>query len=113
MSEIDEEISASEAVNRVENGAYLLDVREDYEFSAGHAGAAHHVPLGQIPAALDTLPRDQEIVVVCKAGGRSAQATAFLKENGFTAVNLRGGMLGWEESGLPFQDENGRPGTVV
>jgi rhodanese-related sulfurtransferase len=59
------------------------------------------------------LPKDRQIVVVCKAGGRSAQVTAFLRQYGFDAVNLEGGMLSWAESGFPFNDENGLPGTVV
>lgn len=107
------EITATEATSQIEDGALLLDVREPYEWSAGHAPNARHLPLGQLPASVNDLPKDSPIVVVCKAGGRSAQATDFLRQQGFDAVNLLGGMLSWEDSNLPVIDDSGAPGTVV
>lgn len=113
MSGFIEEVTAIEAHDRMEQGACLLDVREEYEWSAGHASSARHMALGTVAEFEGTLPKDRQIIVVCKAGGRSAQATAFLKQQGFDAVNLEGGMLSWAQAGLPFVDEGGQPGTIV
>ena len=77
---------------------YVLDVREPEELR-GELGAipnAHVLPLGQLRARLEELPRDQPIVAVCRSGGRSAQACTILEANGFTKVaNLEGGMIKW------------------
>jgi len=80
--------------------AYLLDVREDDEWAAGHAPGAVHLPMMQIPARLDEIPRDGEVIVVCRVGGRSSQVVSYLLNNGFTnVVNLDGGMQDWAADG--------------
>lgn len=81
--------------------AVLLDVRENHEWKAGHAPGAVHIPLGQLSARLTTLPRDQQIITVCRSGRRSALAAQQLKRRGYTAVNLRGGMTAWATADLP------------
>ncbi len=81
---------------------FVLDVREQDEWEAGHIAEALHIPLMQVPHRLDGLPVDRPILVVCKVGARSAQATAFLQAHGREAVNLSGGMLAWESSGRPM-----------
>lgn len=83
----------------------LLDVREDDEWRAGHAPQALHIPLRDVPARMDELPDDQPIYVVCRTGGRSMQATAFLNANGYEAVNVAGGMKSWETEGRPVVTE--------
>jgi rhodanese-related sulfurtransferase len=80
----------------------VLDVREPYEWSAGHIAEAVHVPLMQIPQRLEDIPSSQPILVVCKVGGRSAQAAEFLQANGRDAVSLVGGMISWNRSGRPM-----------
>lgn len=83
----------------------LLDVREEEEWRAGHAPDALHIPLRDIPARMDELaefPDDRPIYVVCRTGGRSAQATAFLNANGYEAVNVAGGMKSWQTEGRPM-----------
>ena len=58
-------------------------------------------------------PVDQQLLVVCKVGSRSAQATAFLREKGFEAINLAGGMIDWAEAGRPMVgDGDGDPLVV-
>jgi rhodanese-related sulfurtransferase len=92
----------------------LLDVREDDEWAAGHAPDAVHVPLHDLPARLDEV-REQaagrRVSVVCRMGGRSAQATAYLLHVGVDARNVDGGMLAWQAAGLPVVTGD-RPGTV-
>lgn len=83
-------------------GLSLLDVREPDEWAAGHAPEAVHIPLGELPGRLDELagfPDDQPLYVVCRTGGRSAQATAWLNANGWDAVNVAGGMKSWQTEG--------------
>jgi rhodanese-related sulfurtransferase len=83
----------------------VLDVREPWEYSEGHIAGSALVPLGQLPKHLNefTSP-DQEIIVVCRSGGRSGQATMFLMQSGYTNVtNMAGGMLAWEQSKLPVE----------
>ncbi|MFB9234557.1 rhodanese-like domain-containing protein [Plantactinospora siamensis] len=94
--------------------AYLLDVREPDEWSAGHAPDAHHLPMMEIPARLAEIPTDADVVVLCRSGGRSAQVVKYLMGNGFDNVrNLTGGMRQWAADGRPLASEDGQPGRVI
>jgi hypothetical protein len=108
-----EHVDVAEGRARVEGGALLLDVREQHEWDAGHAPDAVHVILGELPDRAAELPTDRPIVVMCKAGGRSAMATEALVGAGYDAVNLAGGILAWVEAGLPCVTDAGAAGTVA
>jgi adenylyltransferase/sulfurtransferase len=74
----------------------LIDVRESDEYAVVHIEGSRLIPLKTLPDALDSLPRDREILVHCKAGGRSAKAVQLLLDHGFTRVkNVTGGMDAW------------------
>jgi rhodanese-related sulfurtransferase len=76
----------------------IVDVREAHEFTGplGHIPGAQLIPLGTLAEKAAALARETPIVTVCRAGGRSAQATVILKKAGFENVaNLAGGMLRW------------------
>ncbi len=92
-------IEVAQVPDPIPEGVTVLDVREPVEWQHGRIEGAVHVPLTQLPERAEELPPDQQLLVVCKMGGRSAQATAFLREKGFEAVNLSGGMLDWAEAG--------------
>jgi glyoxylase-like metal-dependent hydrolase (beta-lactamase superfamily II)/rhodanese-related sulfurtransferase len=80
----------------------VVDVREREEFVGplGHIHGANLIPLGDLAKRANELEKERPIVAVCRAGGRSAQATAILQQAGFTAVaNLAGGMLRWRAEG--------------
>lgn len=101
-------------VTEVGDDAYLLDVREPDEWAAGHAPGAHHLPMMEVPARLAELPADQELVVVCRSGGRSGQVVSYLLGNGWDNVrNLDGGMQEWATTGRPLQSEDGQPARVI
>lgn len=103
-------------VSAVDADAVVLDVREDDEWSAGHIDGARHVPMYQVPQHVnyaEDLSADVPIVVVCKMGGRSAQVTAWLNQQGYRAANLDGGMLAWAQAGRPMISEDGRPPRVA
>jgi rhodanese-related sulfurtransferase len=95
------------AVTELPADAVLLDVREDDEWEAGHAPGAVHIPLAQVPSRLDELPPDDDVYVICRSGGRSAQAAAWLNRNGYDATNVTGGMGAWLEAGRPMESETG------
>lgn len=107
------EVNPDEAVQMVERGALLLDVREDDEWRAGHAPAARHVPLGSLAARQDEIPTDTPLVAVCRSGNRSYTAAAALVRAGYDAVNLSGGMKDWRDAGHPVVTDDGAPGRVA
>lgn len=96
-------------------GLLLLDVREHDEWAAGHAPEAVHIPLGELPVRapeLAELPDDRPVYVVCRTGGRSARAAAWLNQAGVVeAVNVAGGMKSWHTEGraLVAEREGGSP----
>ncbi|MFH8794046.1 rhodanese-like domain-containing protein [Streptomyces sp. NPDC017941] len=96
---------------------FLLDVREDDEWQAGHAAGALHIPMSDFVARFGELteaaPQDARVNVICRSGGRSAQVTMYLAQQGIDAVNVDGGMQAWEAAGRPVVDDGGRPGTVA
>ncbi|GAB1688488.1 rhodanese-like domain-containing protein [Krasilnikovia sp. M28-CT-15] len=103
-------VSAAE----VDPGAYLIDVREPDEWTAGHAPGAHHVPMMEIPARMAEVPTDADVVVVCRSGGRSGQVVSYLSGNGWDNVrNLDGGMQSWAAVGRDMVSENGQPARVL
>ena len=93
-------------------GVSVLDVREDIEWLHGHIDGAVHIPLSQLTTRVGDLPEGQ-LLVVCKIGGRSAQATMYLTAQGYQAVNLDGGMIDWASAGRPMVSETGQPPMVV
>ncbi len=77
---------------------FLLDVREPNEFKIGRIPGSTLIPLGEVPQRVSEIPRDKEIIVHCKMGGRSAKAAAFLRQQGYKNVkNLKGGILDWSD----------------
>ena len=90
----------------------VLDVREDVEWRYGHISGALHIPLRDLPARLDEVP-EARTLVVCRIGGRSAQAVGYLLQHGRDVVNLAGGMVDWEAAGRPIVSEGGTPPQVV
>ncbi len=97
-----DQLSVTEAYERVDGGALLLDVREPYEFTQGRADGALNLPLSEFQARYTELDADRPIAVICRSGNRSDLAAEFLRKAGFNAVNVVGGMLAWQREGLPM-----------
>ena len=92
------EIDVMTAADQLRAGALLLDVREPHEVATCAIPGSRHIPMRQIPAQLEELPRDQLILVHCHHGGRSMRVTQFLRANGFSQVsNVAGGIDTWAE----------------
>jgi rhodanese-related sulfurtransferase len=107
------QIGADEGARRVQEGAFLLDVREADEWTAGHASAATHIRLAEVPGRVQDLPADAEVIAICRSGQRSDRAAAFLRTQGIEAVNLAGGMRAWAAAGLDVVTDDGDPGRVI
>jgi adenylyltransferase/sulfurtransferase len=76
----------------------LIDVREPHEYQIARIPGAQLIPLGQLPARLNELDKNAEIVAHCKSGARSQRAVDFMKQSGFTNVrNMTGGILAWSD----------------
>ncbi len=76
----------------IDPGAILLDVREPHEFEQGHPEGAINIPLGEIRARCDEIPKDREVLVYCGVGQRAWYATRALIQRGFRVKNLAGGI---------------------
>ena len=91
----------------------LLDVREPDEWAAGHAPDATWIPMGDLGVRQAELAADRDIVVVCRSGVRSGRVTATLRNAGYEATNLTGGMQAWAAAGWPVVTDAGDPGVVA
>lgn len=85
-----------DAMRREGKPHVAVDVREKWELEVCAISDALHVPLGELPQRFGELPKDKPVVVICRSGRRSMDATMFLRERGYDkATNLRGGVLLW------------------
>ena len=107
-----QEVDVTDASAGLEQNV-LLDVREADEWEAGHAPGAKWVPLCNLESARFQIAINRRIVCVCRSGGRSAKATEQLKQWGFDAVNMTGGMKAWAAQGLPVVRDDATPGEVI
>jgi rhodanese-related sulfurtransferase len=96
------EVSVADALALRESGAFVLDVRQPDEWDAVHIPDATLIPLGELASRVSEVPRDQQVLVVCRSGNRSAQARDILLGAGFPSVtSMAGGMNDWAASGYP------------
>jgi rhodanese-related sulfurtransferase len=92
------QIEPAKLRQRLEAGEQLnlIDVREDEEVAAGMIPGARHIPMNQIPARLEEIDPDQEIIFICRSGYRSERVCEYLQQHGYdNCVNMTGGMLQW------------------
>lgn len=102
------EIDAGTAGERLRRGgATALDVRRASEFVEGHAPGARNVAHTRLIEHVAELPRSGPVIVNCLGGGRSARACAFLRRQGYDAINVAGGFRAWEMAGLPVERAGG------
>ncbi|MBM3123742.1 MAG: rhodanese-like domain-containing protein [Chloroflexi bacterium] len=97
------EIGVEDAYQKIQGGAFMLDVRTQQEWDEYHAPQAELIPLDQLQSRLAELPRDREIVVVCRSGNRSQQGRDILLAAGFDATSMAGGMKDWYARGYPIE----------
>jgi rhodanese-related sulfurtransferase len=94
------EISIDELKTLLDSGksVVLIDVREPFEHEAGHVPGDVLMPMNSVPASLNTLDPDAEIVAYCQMGGRSGAVVDFMRKNGYqNARSLTGGFAAWKQ----------------
>ncbi|MFG2982775.1 rhodanese-like domain-containing protein [Streptomyces sp. NPDC048258] len=101
----------------VPSEGFVLDVREDDEWAAGHVEGALHIPMSDFVARFGELTEAVEdgrrVYVMCRVGGRSAQVTQYLVRQEIDAVNVDGGMQAWDGAGRPMVTDGGNPAFVL
>jgi len=99
------EISVAEAYQIYQKGdAFFVDVREQSEWDEYHAPGTTLIPLGELPNRLTELPKDRDIVVVCRSGNRSQSGRDILLQAGFKNVtSMAGGLKQWQSAGYPIE----------
>lgn len=97
------EITVAQAYQKYQEGVFVLDVRTPEEWDDFHAPETTLIPLDQLASRVDEVPRDQEVVVVCRSGNRSQTGRDILLQAGFTQVtSMQGGLRSWGAAGYPL-----------
>ncbi len=98
------EVSTADALALREAGAFILDVRQPDEWAAGHIPDATLIPLGDLASRVAEVPKDRQVVVVCRSGNRSATGRDVLLGAGYPSVtSMAGGMNDWTAAGYPTE----------
>jgi rhodanese-related sulfurtransferase len=100
------EISADSAKRSIENGkATIIDVRTPEEFKEGHISGATNIDYQDkdFESKISSLDKDKQYILYCRSGNRSGKALEIMKQKGFNASNLEGGIMKWEAEGLPLE----------
>ena len=97
------EVNVDEAYQMYQSGVFVLDVRTQEEWDEYHAPNTTLIPLDQLQARLSEVPKDKEILVVCRSGNRSQQARDILLSAGYNATSMAGGLKEWFAKGYPIE----------
>ena len=93
------EVSIEQLKQARQDGAMVVDVRNDDEYAAGHVSGAASLPLPEVETRMQQLPKDQTVYLICQGGGRSGKAADLLSEAGFDVRSTAGGTSAWVEAG--------------
>ena len=93
-----------QAYEKSQQGAFLLDVRSQAEWDQMHIAKSILIPLDQLSNRLGEVPRDQDVVVICRSGVRAKEGMTILRGAGYVrAVCMTGGLLAWNNAGYPLE----------
>ena len=97
------------------DGAYVVDVREAYEYAAGHVPGARLIPMAAVHAHMADLPRNEPVYVICATGNRSLAAASWMTSAGIEAWSVAGGTSAWAQAGGPLvaRGQDRRDGEVA
>ena len=101
------QVPPARARELIDSGAQVVDVRTAGEHAAGHIAGSAHVPLERLDEEAGQLDRSREILVYCRGGNRSGMAAEALRNSGWEAHSIDGGLEAWAEAGLPLEPEDG------
>jgi rhodanese-related sulfurtransferase len=108
LSGTDIEITPEETQRRLLSGeAVVIDVREQYEWDAGHSPGVRHIGLERLTAEASTIDKDTPVVFQCRAGARSLMAAQAFRRAGYDAYSMAGGLEVWHQAGLPLEPDGG------
>lgn len=98
-------VPVDEAKTMVDSGEYyILDVRTQEEYDAGHIAGSVLIPHTELSDRLDEVPTEMPVLVYCKSGKRGDAASQILVDNGYSEVyNMQGGIIDWEKAGYPVE----------
>ncbi len=95
-------VNTLQATRLINDGALILDVRDNAAWAAGHLNGSRNIPLAELQQRASELPAGKAVVVACETGSRAAKAAASLRKAGRTDVFcLDGGLNAWRQAGLP------------
>jgi rhodanese-related sulfurtransferase len=101
------EISAAQAYQKYQQGAFFLDVRSQDEWDQVHIANSKLIPLNELQTRMNELPDDRDIVVVCLVGKRSHEGMAIMQQAGFLRAScMTGGLIAWKAAGYPLEGSN-------
>jgi rhodanese-related sulfurtransferase len=103
VSKLASDVSVDEAYQMYQNGAFVVDVRTQEEWDEYHAPNSTLIPLDQLQARLSEVPKDKEIIVVCRSGNRSQEGRDILLSAGYNATCMTGGLKEWYAKGYPIE----------
>ena len=105
MNSVTPQIGVHDLAAALEQGAYLVDVREPHEWAKARVNGATLIPLGSVTERVAEIAADATVYVICRSGGRSDRAAGWLRTQGVSAVNVDGGILAWMAAGLPVDGD--------
>lgn len=102
------EVDVTQVATELDRGSIVvIDVREPHEWEAGRIAGAVHIPLQELMGRIEELDRERTIVFQCRVGGRSGMAAQALRESGYDAWSLAGGLLAWDAADRPLTPDGG------
>jgi rhodanese-related sulfurtransferase len=108
FSTADIEVTTEQTAQALAEGsAQVIDVREQYEWDAGRTAGAKHIELERLAGRSGEIDRERPVIFQCRLGRRSAFAVEAFRNAGYDAYNMAGGILAWNEAGLPLEPEGG------
>ena len=98
------EISSAQAYQKYQQGTFFLDVRTQEEWDQAHLANSVLIPLDQLSSRLSEVPKDQEVVVICRSGRRSKEGMTLLRNAGYASVSsMSGGLIAWQAAQYPLE----------
>jgi len=108
FEQTESDVAPKRVAELLESGeAQLIDVREPYEYEAGHIAGVLHIELEHLAGRADEIDSERPVVFHCRIGRRSALATEAFRASGYEAYNMTGGIQAWADEGLPLEPEGG------
>ena len=100
-------VSVDQVPDPLPDSLFVVDVREPVEWAHGRIDGSVHIPMMELVERVGEIPTDNQVLVVCKVGARSARVADYLVQSGYEAFNLDGGLLDWAAAGRPLVSDAG------